>query len=95
MAVDNETVKDVAALAHIKIADDKLEETKNQFNKILNWIEQLNEVDTQNVEALSSINEDSLQCRPDIINDGNQKAAVLQNAPAAEFGYFAVPKVVE
>lgn len=95
MVVDDQTVQEIAALAHLQIEHDKLEETKTEFNKILAWVEQLNEVKTQNVEPLCSVHETALICRTDEVADGNQKQAVLQNAPASEFGYFVVPKVVE
>ena len=70
-------------------------ETKDEFNKIFNWVEQLKEVDTENVEQLVSVNEENLVCREDVVKDGNLKDEVLKNAPLSEFGYFAVPKVVE
>lgn len=95
MAVDNQMVKDIAFLAKIKISEDKLEETSEEFNKILAWVEELKEVNTDNVEALVSVNENNLVCREDKITDGNKKEEVLKNAPMSEFGYFAVPKVVE
>jgi aspartyl-tRNA(Asn)/glutamyl-tRNA(Gln) amidotransferase subunit C len=95
MAIDNQTVKRVAFLSRLKVEDSRLEETQQEFNKILNWIEQLNEVDTATVEPLVSVNEDALPLREDVVNDGNLKNEVLQNAPMQEYGYFAVPKVVE
>lgn len=95
MAVDTQMVKDIAFLAKIKISDDKLEETSKEFNKILAWVEELKEVNTDNVEALVSVNESNLVCREDKVTDGNKKEEVLKNAPMSEFGYFAVPKVVE
>jgi len=95
MAIDNNMVKQVAFLARLKIEDSKLEGTKDEFNKILNWIEQLDEVDTKNIEPLVSVNENELFLREDEVSDGNLKDGVLQNAPMQEFGYFAVPKVVE
>lgn len=95
MAVDDKTVQEIAALAHLKIENNKLEETKTEFNKILAWIDQLDEVETNNIESLSSVYETALVYRPDEVTDGNQKDAILQNAPATEFGYFTVPKVVE
>lgn len=95
MAIDNETVKRVAFLSRLKVEDGKLEETKEEFNKILAWVEQLNEVQTEDVEPLVSVNEESLCCRDDVVSDGNKKAEVLANAPMSEFGYFVVPKVVE
>lgn len=95
MAIDNETVKRIAFLSKLKIEDSKVEETKEEFNKILNWIEQLNEVDTAQVEPLVSVNEENLRCREDVVTDGHKKDDVLANAPASSFDYFVVPKVVE
>ena len=95
MAVDSKTVQKVALLAKLRVDDDKVEATKDEFNKILQWIEQLDEVDTDGVEPLVSVNEEHLVCREDEVTDGNVKDEVLANAPMSEFGYFAVPKVVE
>lgn len=95
MAIDQETVKKVAFLSRLRIEDDKIEETQAEFNKILGWIAQLGEVNTDNVEPLVSVNESKLVCREDVINDGEQAEAVLANAPMKEFDYFVVPKVVE
>ncbi len=95
MAIDNETVKRVAFLSRLKIEDDKLEETKEEFNKILNWVEQLNEVNTDGVEPLVSVNDSHLILRDDVVTEGNQSQAILKNAPQAQYGYFTVPKVVE
>ncbi len=95
MAIDNETVKRVAFLSRLKIEDDKLEETKEEFNKILNWVDQLNEVNTDGVEPLVSVNDSHLILRDDEVTEGNQSQAILKNAPQAQYGYFTVPKVVE
>lgn len=95
MAIDKETVKRVAFLSRLKIEDEKIAATEQEFNKILTWIEQLNEVDTENVEPLVSVNDGQIVCRKDEITEGNQAEAVLANAPQAEYGYFIVPKVVE
>ncbi|MGN0911868.1 MAG: Asp-tRNA(Asn)/Glu-tRNA(Gln) amidotransferase subunit GatC [Alphaproteobacteria bacterium] len=95
MAIDNETVKRVAFLSRLKVEDEKIEATKEEFNKILNWIEELNEVNTDNVEPLISVNDTTLRLREDQITDGNYQEAVLANAPDKEYDYFAVPKVVE
>ncbi len=95
MAIDQETVKRVAFLSRLKIEDDKIQATEKEFNKILNWVEQLNEVNTDNVEPLVSVNESYITCREDKVTEGNQAQAVLANAPQAEYGYFVVPKVVE
>lgn len=95
MAVDSKTVKQVAFLARLKVEDSKVESTKDEFNKILSWVEQLSEVNTDNVEPLVSVNDTKLFQREDAVTDGHLKAEVLKNAPQQEFGYFAVPKVVE
>ena len=95
MAVDNETVRKVAFLSRHRVEPEKLEETKQEFNKILSWVEELNEVDTDNVKPLVSVNDESLTMREDVVNAGQMSEAILQNAPAQEFGYFVVPKVVE
>ena len=95
MAIDRQTVNRVAFLARLKIDEDKIEATENEFNKILNWVEQLNEVNTDDVEPLSAVNERALVCREDEITEGGQADKVLANAPMAEYGYFVVPKVVE
>ena len=95
MAIDNETVRRIAFLSRLKIENDKLEATKDEFNKILMWIEELNEINTDDVEPLISVNDIALRMREDEVTEGDQPQAVLENAPAAEYGYFAVPKVVE
>lgn len=95
MAVDNETVKKIASLAKLQVEDGKLEETKQEFNKILNWVEELNEVNTDNVEPLFSVNKEALNMREDIVTEGNISEKIIKNAPKQEFGYFVVPKVVE
>lgn len=95
MAIDNETVKRVAFLSRLKVEDNKIEATKEEFNKILSWIEELNEVNTDNVEPLISVNDTTLRLRDDEITDGGCQESVLANAPDKEYDYFAVPKVVE
>ncbi len=95
MSVNNETVEKIASLAKLKIDEEKLDEARSEFNKILDWMAQLDEVDTDGVEPLVSVNSQQLVCREDVVTDGNKKAEILANAPASEFGYFSVPKVVE
>ena len=95
MAVDNETVKRVAFLSRLKVEDNKTEAVKEEFNKILAWIEELNEIDTENVEPLISVNDIELRLREDNVTAGNCKDDILKNAPSAEYDYFAVHKVVE
>lgn len=95
MAVDNDTVRRIAFLARLKVESDKLEETQQEFNKILAWVEELGEVNTDNVEPLVSVNNEALTLRKDEITAGHISKEILANAPAEEFGYFVVPKVVE
>ena len=95
MAIDNLTVKRIAFLSRLKIEDEKIEATKEEFNKILNWIEELNEIDTNSVEPLISVNDATLRMREDVVTSGNCPKDILKNATSAEYDYFAVPKVVE
>ena len=95
MAIDTQTVKRTAFLSRLKIEDDKIEAAEREFNKIINWVEQLNEVNTDNVEPLIAVNDTPLTCRDDVVVEGNQSDKILKNAPMAEYDYFVVPKVVE
>ncbi len=95
MAVDNEAVKQIAYLARLGVEEDKLEETQREFNKILAWVEELGEVDTNGVEPMFSPHEENILLRNDEVIEGNQSDKILANAPEKEFGYFVVPKVVE
>ncbi len=95
MAIDTETVKRIAFLSRLKVDDDKIEATEAEFNKILQWVDQLAEVDVSGVEPLISVNENNLTLREDEVTEGNQSEAILANAPMKEYGYFTVPKVVE
>lgn len=95
MSIDNDTVRRIAFLARLKVEQDKLEETKEEFNKILAWVEELGEVNTDNVEPLVSVNNETLTLRQDEVTAGHISKEILANAPAKEYGYFVVPKVVE
>ena len=95
MAIDNETVKRVAYLSRLRIDDNKIEATEKEVNKILQWVEQLNEVDTQNIEPLISVNEGNISCREDIVTANNLSKEVLANAKQVKYDYFTVPKVIE
>ena len=95
MAVDNNTVKQIAYLERLGVEDDKLEETQQEFNKILAWVEELGEVDTTGVEPMISPYEENIVLREDVVIEGTQSDKILANAPEKEFGYFVVPKVVE
>lgn len=95
MAIDKQTVNRVAFLSRLKIDEDKIAATENEFNKIISWVEQLNEVDTDKVEPLSAVNDTVLASRKDKVTEGQQAEQILANAPMQEYGYFVVPKVVE
>ncbi|MQY42782.1 Asp-tRNA(Asn)/Glu-tRNA(Gln) amidotransferase subunit GatC [Epibacterium sp. SM1969] len=95
MSIDQNTAAKVAKLARIKVEEDALPALSNEFNNILGFIEQLNEVDVEGVEPMTSVTPQRLKRREDVVNDGNQQDKVLANAPDAREGFFAVPKVVE
>ena len=95
MALDKATVARIATLARIRVAEDELEPLAAELSGILGWIEQLMAVDTENVPPMTSVAEMTLPMRDDKVTDGNDRDAVLGNAPRAARGFFAVPKVVE
>ncbi|GAB5437768.1 Asp-tRNA(Asn)/Glu-tRNA(Gln) amidotransferase subunit GatC [Falsiruegeria mediterranea] len=95
MSIDQSTAAKVAKLARIKVEDDALPALASEFNTILGFIEQLNEVDVDGVEPMTSVTPQRLKRREDVVNDGSQQDKVLANAPDAREGFFAVPKVVE
>ena len=95
MSVDKETVRRIAKLARIGVPEDDLEGLAGELNGILGWIDQLNEVDVDGVEPLTSIVETALPMRDDVVTDGNIQDQVLANAPRTEHGFFVVPKAVE
>jgi aspartyl-tRNA(Asn)/glutamyl-tRNA(Gln) amidotransferase subunit C len=95
MSVDKETVARIAHLARIEIGEEKLAPMTDELNNILNWIEQLSEVDTENVLPMTSAVETKLHWRKDVVTDGNILEDILKNAPESQYGFFAVPKVIE
>ena len=95
MSIDKETACRVAKLARIKVEDDALPALADEFNAILGFVEQLNEVDVDGVEPMTSVTPMRLKRREDQVTDGDQAEKVLANAPDAREGFFAVPKVVE
>lgn len=95
MSIDINTAAKVAKLARIKVEDDALPALAQEFNAILGFIEQLEEVDVKGVEPMTSVTPQRLKRREDVVTDGDQQAKVLSNAPDAREGFFAVPKVVE
>ena len=95
MAIDAATVRKVARLARIAEPEEKLEPLAKELSGILNWIEQLNEVDTAGVEPMTTSVAMTLPMRDDVVTDGGDPAKVLANAPKAAKNFFVVPKVVE
>ncbi|NCQ24679.1 MAG: Asp-tRNA(Asn)/Glu-tRNA(Gln) amidotransferase GatCAB subunit C [Rhodobacteraceae bacterium CG17_big_fil_post_rev_8_21_14_2_50_63_15] len=95
MSIDLETAAKVAKLARIRVEPDALPVLAQEFNTILGFIAQLNEVDVTGVEPMTSVTPMRLKRRADVVTDGDQQAKVLSNAPDAREGFFAVPKVVE
>ena len=100
MSVDKATVAKIAALARIKMNDEELERMVPELNNILDWGEQLGEVDTSSIEPMTAVIPNKLRLRDDVVNadaktGGDRREDVLANAPAAEHGFFGVPKVIE
>ena len=95
MSIDTKTAGRVAKLARIKVEEADLPALAKEFSNILGFIEQLNEVDVEGVEPMTSVTPQRLYRRDDAVTDGDQQAAVLANAPDAREGFFAVPMVVE
>jgi len=95
MSVDAKTVRRIAHLARIAVADDEVEHLKSELNAILAFVEQLNEVDCAGVEPMTSVTPMQMKKRSDDVTDGGMTDEVLRNAPEREGDYFLVPKVVE
>ena len=95
MSIDTATAAKVAKLARIKVEDNALPALAEEFNLILGFIEQLNEVDIEGVDPMTSVTPQQLKRRVDQITEGDKQPLILSNAPDAREGFFAVPKVVE
>ena len=95
MAIDAATVRKVAKLARIAVPEDRLEPLAAELSGIMDWIEQLGEVNVDGVEPMTSAVAAKLPMREDVVTDGGSSAKVLSNAPRAADGFFIVPKVVE
>ena len=95
MSVDDKTVRRIAHLARIAVADDEAEHLRGEINAILAFVEQLSEVDVTGIEPMTSVTPMVIRKRPDVVTEGGDVDAVLRNAPATENNYFLVPKVVE
>ncbi len=95
MAIDKDTVHGIAKLARIKIDEAEAESLVGELSNILDWVEQLGEVDTEGVRPMTSVVEMRLPLRDDAVTDGGRAEAIVQNAPEKAHGFFVVPKVVE
>nr|WP_321441163.1 Asp-tRNA(Asn)/Glu-tRNA(Gln) amidotransferase subunit GatC [uncultured Hyphomonas sp.] len=95
MSVTKDDVRKVARLSRIAVDEAHLEELAGELNGILGWIDQLNEVDIDGVEPMTSVVETKLPMREDVVTDGDIPDQVLANAPRTEDGFFVVPKSVE
>ena len=95
MQVDQATVRRIARLARIKITDEEAKEFEKELSGILDWVEQLGELNTADVEPMTQVVPTALRWREDVVTDGGIPSRVLANAPLSEDGFFVVPKVVE
>ena len=95
MEVDEDTVRRIARLARIKVTDAEAKALEGELSGILDWVKQLDEVDTNGVEPMTAVVSTSLKMREDRVTDGGIADAVVANAPAREDHFFVVPKVVE
>ena len=100
MSIDLQTVKKIASLSRIAVTDAEAEAMVPELNNILGWVEQLGEVDVTGVQPMTAVIPNHLRLRDDVVNadpltGGDVRDKVLANAPQAEHGFFAVPKVIE
>ena len=95
MPLGKAEVAHIAALARIRLDDAELEPLAAELSQILNWVEQLGEIDTDGVAPMTSVAAMRLPMRDDAVTDGDRRDAILANAPHQAKGFFAVPKVVE
>ena len=95
MQVDAATVRRIARLARIRVTEDEAKALEQEISGILDWVKQLDEVDTSGVEPMTSVIPMLLKQRPDVVTDGGIADDVVANAPAREDHFFVVPKVVE
>jgi aspartyl-tRNA(Asn)/glutamyl-tRNA(Gln) amidotransferase subunit C len=95
MSVDKATVARIAHLARIGVPDEELEALAGELSNILHFVEQLDEVATEDVPPMASVHDATLRWRPDVVNDGGIRDDITANAPRPQDGFFTVPKVVE
>lgn len=95
MSVDKATVRRIAKLARIALPEERVEPMMAELNGILGWIEQLQEVNVEGIEPMTSVVTHKLKMREDVVTAGGDAAAIVANAPLSEDNFFVVPKVVE
>ena len=95
MSVDKDTVRRIAKLARLALAEDRVEPMAGELNGIFQWVQQLNEVDVTGVPQMTSVVEQRLKMREDKVTEGGNAAALMSNAPEGEDNFFVVPKVIE
>jgi aspartyl-tRNA(Asn)/glutamyl-tRNA(Gln) amidotransferase subunit C len=95
MSVDALTVRRIARLARIAVADDEIEHLQGELNAMLAFVEQLAEVNVEGVEPMTSVTPMAMKMRADAVTDGDNAEAVLANAPQSEDDFYLVPKVIE
>ncbi len=95
MSVDAQTVRRIARLARIAVAEDEVEHLQGELNAMLAFVEQLSEVNVDGVEPMTSVTPMAMKMRADEVTDGGKAEAVLGNAPQSDDGYYMVPKVIE
>jgi aspartyl-tRNA(Asn)/glutamyl-tRNA(Gln) amidotransferase subunit C len=95
MSVDAATVRRIAHLARIAVAEEEIEHLRGELNAILAFVEQLAEVNVEGVEPMTSVIPMQMKKRPDVVTEGGDPEIILKNAPAREGNFFVVPKVVE
>ncbi len=95
MSVDKETVRRIARLARLKLEEERVEPMMEELNGILAWVEQLKEVDVEGIPPMTSVVEQRLKMRDDVVTEPDNADALMVNAPGGEDHFFVVPKVVE
>jgi aspartyl-tRNA(Asn)/glutamyl-tRNA(Gln) amidotransferase subunit C len=95
MSVDADTVRRIAHLARIAVADDEVAHLQGELNAILAWVDELQAVDVKGVEPMTSVTPMQMKMRADAVTDGGKPEDIVKNAPASEDNFFLVPKVVE
>ena len=95
MSIDNSTVKKVAKLARLKVDAKEEQNLKNELNNILEWVDKLQKVNTENIDPMLSVSNEPMSMREDMVTSKLDNKQILSNAPEKKAGFFVVPKVVE